>query len=440
MKYVSILSIVLIELTVSLSSVQAAEPEKLSDWQWYEEVTWDSAKADRRVDFVLPPSVFDNARLDLGDLRLYDANGQVVPYALRIRRAKDDRITLPAGEFNRVTRPDRSVVLSLDLGESPGEHNDLRVLMSGKDVRRRLHLDGSNDDKTWSTLLDKADWMAFQVGEQKIEVHDFRYPISRFRYLRVQVQPDRSLEDDKPALQSVSVMRSIQVPGEYPTLPARLEPREPVPAERGPGSAWVIDFGARVPCEKLTFDIRNEEFVRPYAVQLADKDESTPSRFIAGGEWRRRRGEKAEPLAIFFKEEVMTRRLRLIVTDYRNTTLTIDAVHYTAAARQVIFAPPTNLTPPLRLYFGNPDAAAPHYDFAATLPEVLETAPRRAHLEELTKNLEYQPPPLPWSERWPWLVYVVLSVASLVLLLLLGLLGREAIQQHDRAESAPGPS
>ncbi|HEY7308271.1 MAG TPA: hypothetical protein VH643_02810 [Gemmataceae bacterium] len=44
------------------------------------------------------------------------------------------------------------------------------------------------------------------------------------------------------------------------------------------------------------------------------------------------------------------------------------------------------------------------------------------------------------SERWPWLVYVVLSVASIVLLILLFLLGREANTHHDRTRPAPGPS
>jgi hypothetical protein len=135
--------------------------------------------------------------------------------------------------------------------------------------------------------------------------------------------------------------------------------------------------------------------------------------------------------------ETLARRLRLVVTDYRNTALTIQSARYTSPARQVIFDPPADMTPPVRLYFGNPDAAAPHYDFAATRPPELKPTPLRGSLGELTKNPDYRPPPLPWSERWPWLVYVVLSVASLVLLVLLALLGREAIARHDRTASTP---
>jgi hypothetical protein len=401
-------------------------------------VKWDAEEPPRWIDFVLPPSVFDKARTDLGDLRLYDGNNRAVPYALRVRRGKDEQSPLTARVFNRVTQSDRSAELSLDLGAAPGEHNEIRVLMPGMNLRRRLRLDGSNDDKSWNTLLDRADWMAFRAGDQKIDVHAFRYPASRFRYLRVRVWPDRSLDEDKPVLDSVSVLRSIQVPAENVTLPASLSPREPVPADGVPGSAWFIDFGGnRVPCAELSFEVSDDEFVRPYRLEVAKADERPA--FLVGGEWRRQRGDKHEPLVIRFSE-VMHRRLRLVVTDHRNASLNIASVRYTAPARQVIFAPPADLTSPLRLYFGNPDAAAPHYDFAATLPQELRPAPLRASLDERTKNPEYKPPPQPWSERWPWLVYVVLSVASLVLLGILGLLGREAIARHDRSPPTSGAS
>lgn len=441
MKRVSILGVFLITLARSAGAAHAAEPpameaEKLTAWEWYQDVTWEPVEAPRWVDFVLPPTVFDKARLDLGDLRLYDGNGQAVPYALRVRRAQDERKTLEARQFNRVTHLDHSAELTLDLGVNPGEHNELRVLMPGKNVRRRLRLEGSNDDKNWSNLLDKVDWMAFQADGQRIDVHDFRYPFSRYRYLRVQVWPDRSLEDDKPVLESVSILHSIQLPKENVTLPATLGPREAVQADGASGSAWLIDLGARVPCQKLSFDVGEAEFVRHYSLQSVHPDEDSPSTQLAQGEWRRQRGDPKEPLEISFSE-VTARRLRFVVADHRNAPLTVESVRYTAPARQVIFAAVKRM-PPLRLYFGNPDAAAPNYDFAATLPEVLEPAPRRARLEEPTKNPEYQPPLLPWSERWPWLVYGVLSLASLVLLALLLALGREAIGRHDRLSALSG--
>jgi hypothetical protein len=410
----------------------AAEP--LAGWEWYEEVTWDPARAAGRVDFLLSPSVFDKALPDLGDLRLVDAGGRAVPYALRVRRPRDEKRALTAREFNRAVRPDRSAEVTLDLGEAPGEHNEIDLATPGRDFRRRLRLEGSNDGKAWSAVLENASVVHLEVGPQVVDVHRFTYPVSRFRYLRVQVFPDRSLEADTPSVTSVGVFRTTQVAGEEVTLPGRLGPREAVPAPGGPGSAWMIDFGGELaPVERLEFDVGDEEFVRPYQLQLADEPDSRG--VVAQGEWRRRRGEQPRPLEAAFGE-VMARRLRLVVTDYRNPSLNLTGVCYAAPARQVVFAPAQGQAPPLRLYFGNPQAQAPHYDFAATLPEKLDPPPARAALGAPVKNPEYRPPPKPWTERWPWLVYVVLGVTSLVLLAILAALAREAVARHDRQAAA----
>jgi hypothetical protein len=417
-----------------LAAGQAAPAEALSEWQYFTEARWDPTKGQGHVDFLVPPAVFDKARPDLADLRLVDDGGHFVPYALRVRRAQDELRPLDAREFNKVTHPDRSVEWTLDLGKTPGEHNAIDVITPGRDFRRRLKLEGSDDEKTWHTLLDNASLMHFEVGPQVVDVHRLNYAASRYSFLKVQVFPDRSQDADAPAITSVGVFRSILVPGEDVTLPANVGAREPVPASSGPGSAWTIDFGGdRVPCERLQFTIGTDEFVRPFAIEVADSGE--PRRLLTQGEWRRRRGEEARPLEVRFPE-VMARRLRLVVTDYRNPPLTIQAVSYTAPARQVVFAPAKDQPPPLRLYFGNPQAAAPHYDFAASLPEKLDPAPERGSLRSAQQNPEYRPPPKPLTERWPWLVYVVLGTASVVLLVLLVLLGREAMARHDRRAAA----
>jgi hypothetical protein len=420
----------------------AAPPasEPLTRWQWYEEVRLpDWNKPPRWLDFVVPPDVFDKARLDLGDLRLYDAQGREVPYALRIRRAQDTQEPLQAREFNRTTLPDRAAELGLDLGEKTGEHNQVVVVTEGNDFRRRLRVEGGDDGQTWHVLLDKVYLVHFRVGDRLIDVRRFTYPVCRYRYLRVRVYPDASLEADAPAITSVVVSRAVQVPGEEVTLPASLGAREPVPADGGPGSAWVIDLGARVPCERLLFDVNDDEFVRSFRVEAADTDATLPSladtrwRQIQFGEWRRRAGEEHRPMEIRFNE-VQARRLRLVVTDFRNPSLNLTAVRYTAPARQVAFGT-TDLAAPLKLYFGNPQAEPPHYDFAANVPLRLDPSPTRATLGELIPNPEYSPLPLPWTERWPWLVYVVLGAASLVLLAILVALGREALRRHDRTAS-----
>ncbi len=419
-------------IAAALLAVAAAPGgESLSGWEWFADVP---AAPDNPTyaGFVLTPGVFDGARPDLSDLRLYDGHGRDVPYALRVRHKEDVRQPFKAAEFNRTTGADRSAEVSLDLGESPGEHNEVEVGTPGTAFRRPLRVDGSDDGKAWSVVLDKVHLLHYEEGGHVVDVRRFTYTPSRYRYLRVRVAPDPTVANDAPAIASVSVFHEVHEAGDYVTRPAFVEARQPVPASEGPGSAWFIKLGENgelAPCESLTLEVADTEFARPYRLEIANPDE--PAQPLASGELRRQLSQADKPLVISFPE-VTAHRLRLVVTDQRNPPLNLTGAKYTAASRRVIFRPADAQGPP-RLYFGNPNAPAPGYDFARTLPAAIEPAPAETTLGARQANPDYRPPPKPWTERYPWAVYVVLGVASAVLLGLLGLLGREAIARHGTA-------
>ncbi len=180
----------------------------------------------------------------------------------------------------------------------------------------------------------------------------------------------------------------------------------------------------------LSLAIDDDAFARHYDLESIEPEGMT--RIIAEGELRRLPGRQHEAMEIHFAETT-AHLLKLRVTDYRNPPLDLKSVQYTAPARQLIFARDRDLAWPLRLYVGNPRAAAPHYDFAAGLAEVVSPAPDRAAIGPRATNPAYRPEPKPWTERWPWVIYVVLGTASLVLLILLGLLAREAVSRRGSA-------
>jgi len=432
----------------------AARPRKSTEgvaaWQWLHEVPLPEAEPGDSpwVDFILPPEVFDKAKTKLGDLRLVDAGGKEVPYALRERHDQFKEEGLQATEFNRQKNPDRSVEVSLDLGTSPIEYQEIEIDTSGRNYRRRVLLEGSSDRQTWGTLLEKAYLVHFRIEPKDaadpdrrglLHVDRLRFPDSRFRYLRVRVFPDTGVPDDEPAIRSATVYQTVRELGEYVTLPATLQRREAMPTKGpngGSGSGWIIEMGSSmVPCERFEFDVADEDFVRPYLLEQVLDDQGHTAR-IEAGQWRRRAGDEIEPMKISFSErQIKTQQYRLVVTDHANPPLELTGVRYTAAVRQIVFARSDDLATPLRLYVGNPKAEKPHYDFAANLPKRLDPAPVRVELGSQTGNPVYQPEPKPWTERWPWLVYVVLGTASAALLGMLGGLARSAVIRHDAAES-----
>jgi hypothetical protein len=74
---------------------------------------------------------------------------------------------------------------------------------------------------------------------------------------------------------------------------------------------------------------------------------------------------------------------------------------------------------------------------------VLQPPPVTATVNPRQANPAYQPPTPPLHERQPWLIYLVLGIASAVLLALLILLARQALarsQANDMLPSQPSPS
>lgn len=460
----------------SLAAEGNAPPE-LDKWEFYQEIELPEQDASSQYfDVILPLSVFDKARLDLGDLRLHDGAGAEVPYALRVRRPEFRDETFEAREFNRSVGEDKSIELSLDLGAEAQQHNQVDVKTAGTNFRRRAELDASDDSRRWRRLVE-GDLLYFKSGSAEFDVRRLSYPPSRFRYLRLRVHADPATDEKAVEIVGATVHRRVEVTGEMVTLDGQVGPREAVRTSQGPGSAWIIELGGdRVPCQRIEVDVTDEDFARSYEIEaegrpgwlregdvsrppevyqyrpLAEPRDDEPSvpapayapygaqqptyeaadRFEhrTSGLWRRLSSEPAKALVADF-DEVRASRLRLKITDNRNPPLNVTGVRFTAPARQLVFARTTNLVSPLRLYYGNPRGTPPHYDLERNLPAEVKPAPLRLEFGPRQTNPTFVPEPKPLTERWPWLIYLVLATASAALAAILVSLARTAVVRYD---------
>ena len=388
-------------------------------------------------DLLLPAEVFGRARLDLGDLRLIDAAGDEIPYALRVREAKYSQQDLKADEFNRATVGEETSELTLDLGAEPAEHNEVELDLPGEGFRRHVLLEASDDASEWRKLAEK-NLFYFRSGDH--ELHDLRlsYPPSRFRYLRLRVDRDTNVDHDPVKIVAATVRRRVELPGEYLAVDATLGMREAVRAAAGPGSAWMIDLGVdQLPCEKIELEVADQEFARDYLIEAGGPPESDRGFVVvAQGQWSRKAGERSQRLVAEFPEQRCA-RLRLIVTDYSNPPLNLMTCRVSGSAREIVLEHTPSLRGPLRLYYGNLNAEPPHYDIERNLPARLEPEPVRLAPGPPQGNPDYVPEPEPFTERWPWLVDLVLALAGVALAAIIVSLGRTAIARADAVEAAP---
>ena len=435
---------------------RAASDERdplLVHWQWMQELRLPDKRDVPYLVLPITPAVFSRSQDGLRDIRLADAKGNRIPYALRTMRPESKQTNLGARHYDAgPSQKSRSYQVSLELAEAPPPgHNEIEIHTSGRNFRRRIEVLGSDTDgfKDPQMLLDKKTYVVhFDVDGKTVELNRFRYDFKQFRHLRVRVFADATVDEEIPTITNVIVRRSIVIPGAFVTEPANLGMQEQVRGDAGPGSAWMIEFpdsmpGAdkkplsdktplaeKRPWEKLTFEVDGPPSERPFRLQIANPNE--PRQDIFGAEWRWRKDGDRQLLEISFPE-VIARRLRLIVTDFANEPLQIRTVQATRCVRNLIIETPdeAKITLPLRLYSGNDKVAGANYVLAQKLPVLLKPVPAVIDAGAVTPNPSYEPPPLTLHQRMPWLVYVVLAIASAVLAVILGGLAVQAIRRHD---------
>ena len=91
--------------------------------------------------------------------------------------------------------------MSLDLGENPGEHNEVEIATSGSNFRRRVTVEGSDSGKDWAMLKTGDVIFSFASQNTVAESDRISYPLSRYRYLRLKVSADEVTDSQAPSIE-----------------------------------------------------------------------------------------------------------------------------------------------------------------------------------------------------------------------------------------------
>ena len=417
-----ILIFVFVAIMVLVFSVAAQT--SLSQWPYYVEVTPENSSSGMH-DLLVPLAIFDKSGAELGDLRLFDSANREIPYAIRVRRDVDQVEEFEGSLFNQ-SQVGASSEVSVDLGEEPDEHNEVEIETTGANFRRQVSIEGSDNGRDWRMLNNNGVLLSFTSQNNTVESNRVSYPASRYRYLRVRVQRDSLTDDRAPQVTAVTAMMAVREKGQFATWSVAVPSYQLLRNQGAHASAWTIDLGARAPCDRLTLEVDDSSFTRPFQVESVDDPQNI--RLIASGTLTRHSGDEGKPLVIVFDQEENVRKLRLQITDYSNPTLNITSIQASAPARQLVYELKEPASQPLRLYFGNTSVPAPHYDFENELKAKLSSEPGHSTYSNVTANPQYQPEPLPLTERVPWLIYIVLAISSIALAFVLFSLARKAMQ------------
>ena len=368
------------------------------------------------VGIILRSDIVEECLPDLRDLRLTTSEGALVPITIAEVLDGSDAEPIPARIF-KVSR-------------KAGKWTDIWVDKSAKVLTRGIALRTRSTDFIRKVEVRGADTSheAYVIRvdglivdrESSPVVHctSVFHPLNNFQYLQIRI-----LDGDNPPLRvdGVSCYPPLPEPSPVHRISHRL--MENRHDEDSRSTVVVTDLGEeRLPAASVSVDSPDREFIKRMRVFGASNP--SPEFWSELGEgtvFRIRLGDAtAEHLAVRIKPTPY-RYLKLEFSEGTEPTFTVDGIAVLGSIRMVVFQPNSGTT--YRLYYDNPEAAAPQYTnqpvsfnverLAARTQEIQVGAPRRNRVPVKAK------PITPEKSQVSSVFWKALGVAMLLIGLLL---------------------
>ena len=282
----------LVVCCVSLLAACAALGQSPGDFAFRLPVRAEGEHAFLRLE--IPDAVYEGiVRADLGDLRLFNGDGEIVPYAfvpratpvatasprrtlaifpltvdttlpdaadlsIKLRRdASGTTVDVRSRDGAPVAGP-RVVGYLVDAGEGDKPLVGLRLdLREAGQVNARVRVDASDDLDRWRTIVASAPLLSLEWNGRRLTRDRVEFSPQRGRYLRLSW-----LTPSPPALQAVQ-----GDVGDVVVEPPRRTRRAAGSVDPADANAYLFDLGATVPIDRVTLALLQVNTVAPIAWQ-----------------------------------------------------------------------------------------------------------------------------------------------------------------------------
>lgn len=400
-------------LILAVAPVSAAEP--FADWKYHGRIQAPDAQ------FVALPLLPQNLNLseksDLSDVRIIDARGVEVPYAVVFETEVVNEATLKGREFNREYPDPSTSRVTVDFG-APVTKNKITVQTEGNNFRRSLRVEGSDDLRAWATILQQG-WLIAAGDTPEKRFESFDIGSNNYRYLRVSVtkMPE---EQKPPEVRQVSFRYTVIRKPQETTIPGTLLQSR----IKGGTSIVELDFGlrnlsmqrfrlllgrdpARIFEKECKLSGRNslqhEERIRFESGEYGKsrKVETSWEHLGSGTVFQNTQGE----LSLDLKIPSRFRYLRIEIENGDGPPLDISGVTAFMTPAYLVFEPAGQSR--FDVYTGNPAAPEPRYESAKMLRVLDIQTLTKCPLTTLEERTGVKPKAKPEAQRFVWIVLAV---------------------------------
>lgn len=327
---------------------------------------------------LLSPEITGRLQPDLSDLRLYNSSGQEVPYVLSIEQPMQYKRLFKRYDILSYTHQQGCCSELLISNPEKRKLNNISLLIGNADVRKEVKLSGSDNRQDWYVLKERDMLYAINNRESTAEVKLLDFPLSDYRYFRLQLNDSASAPLN---ILQAGYYDTYTEAGKYTAIPVQQVSRTDSASAK---STYIrLQFSQPVYPEQLEFTVSSPQlYYRQAHVQLHTSEPVQRRRSK-----RRKQHEQQQQLIPFVlssnapaivempREKVQA--LTIVIQNGDNQPLQISAIKPLQLNRYLVaeLSPEETYT----LQFGNPKVEAPSYDlrhFQDSIPaglQVLQT-------------------------------------------------------------------
>jgi len=360
-------------------SLSGRTAEKPADYAYGLKI--EASGSEALYDVTLPPSVYQGVtRHDLGDVRVFNGAGEVVPHAFRprrtekadagatvaltlfplkaaagatldglslsVRRSAGGAVSVDVKSGNATAPQQQTVGYLVDMSAHDRALRAIELDWKAADgFSGKLRIDASDDLSNWRTLVSGAPLLNLQVGGQRLQQKRVEVPQQKAKYLRLGWVSEGA-KNAMPEITAASgelAEKFVEAPREWAKFGAAKGDK--------PGE-YVFDLKGQLPVDRLRLELPDANTIAQIEVLARDKADQPWRSAARGVAYRLRQGE-AEIGSPDIAVGASSERYWLIRVDQRGGGLGggMPVLNAGWVPHQLVFA--ARGAPPFTLAYGN---------------------------------------------------------------------------------------
>ena len=351
---------------------------------------------------VVDETVWQHARPDLSDLRIYLADKEI-PYRLTIEQGSSETELRQC----RVLQPgtvDGKTQFLLDMS-GVAEYDRIELNLRARNFVAHARVEGQDDlhGAKWAIL---GTTTLYDLSDERLGRNfTLKIPLTTYKYLRVTV--------DKPVNPSDVESGTAGITRAQKAVWRDLG-SEPKQSQQSKDTILTFSVPGEVPVERaiISVDPTQQNFLRRLEVQGENGQE------FGSGEIRRvhmeRNGQKidTEQTSLDLRGNIQG-ALKIIIHNGDDVPLKITGARLQQYERRIYFDADAGTQP--KLYYGDAQLDAPVYDYAKLFQKNANAEQKQLGAEEVNMAFTGRPDDRPWSERHPAVLWLAIIAAVLIL-------------------------